>query len=115
MNKEQANKQSIILKMYELSEEDLVQLNNLIIGDSDWGSGGIYKNDKHFFDNHFPSHFKNVKHKHETLHSTWIRFDGRNQLESFAKMTVSKLTQTVGDIPTYIENNFDQFKDLLKL
>jgi len=108
-------KQRIILKMYELSEDELVQLNNLIAYEFVWTNDEIYLNDLEFFNTFYPDDSREARLKCHVKHRKWIKFKSNGFLESFPEMTVSKLTQTVGDIPTYIENNFEQFKDLLKL
>ena len=107
---------TIIEQINNLSESELIELNNLYcqsIGSED----EIYGNDEDFFETFFSgnvnealraAHFGEYNWSHE-----YVKFNGYGNLESFDSFTVKDLCECVETIAEYATENQSEFDNLL--
>lgn len=107
---------TIIEQINNLSEEELIELNNTYarwIGSED----EIYCNDEEFFETFFngnvnealrAAHFGDYNWSHE-----YVKFNGYGNLESFDSFSVSDLCECVETIAKYATDNQEEFEHLL--
>jgi len=107
---------TIIEQINNLSESELIELNNLYcqsIGSED----EIYGNDEYFFETFFSgnvnealraAHFGTYNWSHE-----YVKFNGYGNLESFNSFTVKDLCEYVETIAEYAIENQSEFDNLL--
>jgi hypothetical protein len=107
---------TIIEQINNLSESELIELNN-IYAQSIGSEDEIYGNDEDFFDTFFignangalrAAHFGTYNWSHE-----YVKFNGYGNLESFDSFTVKDLCECVETIAEYATENQSEFETIL--
>jgi hypothetical protein len=109
---------NIIEQINNLSESDLVRLNNLYCIAMNYNNDEIYNNDEDFFDTFFKSTFDAVRaisYGSYVYSDEYVKFDGYGNLVSFNYMSVDMLCESVETIAKYISENPTEFEHLIKI
>jgi hypothetical protein len=112
-------KASKILKaIKEMSESQLIELNNAYCQSANYYDDEIYNNDEDFFNTFFPNagdglrvaqavFYGDYNYSHE-----YVKFNGCGNLESIGYFEISDLCELPEVIAKYIKDNFSDFEHL---
>jgi hypothetical protein len=104
----------IIQAINEMTQNELVQLNNEYCQQINASDSEIFINDEEFFNTFFDN--KPFEVARSTFYGDYnfsheyVIFNGYGNLETFGYMDVSKLCECVETMAEYIEENFNEFK-----
>lgn len=119
MGSKQKKINAIIKQIAELSEQDLVELNNIYCEEIEADDYRIYNNDEEFFKSYFSRDgFSAVKAAYfgeYEFSADYVRFNGYGNLESIRYMRVSDLCELPAVIAEYALKNPSAFDQLLEI
>jgi hypothetical protein len=110
------NTKQIIEAINNMTESELVELNNLYCQSINAPDDEIFSNDEDFFETFFSGSgiklaqaifYGDYNYSHD-----YVRFNGYGNLETFPYMTTEQLCELVPTMANYIEENFNDFDQL---
>ena len=109
----------IIAAINEMTDSELVALNNAYCESANCPDDEIFSNDEDFFNTFFANnpaevarsiHFGDYK-----WHHTWVQFNGYGNLESIEYMDGEKLPISVAGMAKYIAEHQEDFTDVFDM
>lgn len=99
--------------IFEMNENELIQLNNEYCQSANYRDDEIYENDEHFFATYFENDIigavKAVSYGSYNYSHNYVKFNGYGNLESFSYFTADDLCENVEIIAEYIAENLEDF------
>jgi len=112
-------KDQIIELINNMDQNELVQLNNLYCQSANIYDSEVFSNDEEFFSLFFPNAGDGLKVAQAVFYGDynyshdWVSFNGYGNLQSYCYFTTDDLCELVSTIAEYIEENADDFSDLI--
>ena len=112
-------KNQIIELINNMDQNELVQLNNLYCQSADIYDSEVFSNDEEFFAMFYPNEGDGLKVAQAVCYGDynyshdWVTFNGYGNLQSYGYFTTDNLCELVSTIAEYIEENADDFSDLI--
>lgn len=112
MNKKTPTQQ-IIDTINEMTEGELVELNNDYCRSASYHDDEVHDNDEQFFENYFSGNIMEVvraiSYGSYNYTHTYVKFNGYGNLESFSYFRVEDLCENVETMAEYIADNLHDF------
>ena len=112
-------KNQIIELINNMDQNELVQLNNLYCQSADIYDSEVFSNDEEFFAMFYPNEGDGLKVAQAVCYGDynyshdWVTFNGYGNLQSYNYFTTDNLCELVSTMAEYIEENADDFSDLI--
>lgn len=112
-------KNQIIELINNMDQNDLVELNNLYCQSANIYDSEVFSNDEEFFSMFYPNAGDGLKVAQAVFYGDynyshdWVSFNGYGNLQSYGYFTTDDLCEHVSVIAEYIEENADDFSDLI--
>jgi hypothetical protein len=105
--------QQIIDTINEMTEGELVELNNDYCRSASYHDNEVYENDEDFFATYFDNNVigavQAVSYGNYNYSHTYVKFNGYGNLESFSYFRVDDLCENVETMAEYIADNLQDF------
>ena len=104
--------------IYDLTESQLIELNNTYCQSTGAYDSEVYNNDEDFFSTFYPNPGDGLKVAQAIFYGEYnyshdyVKFNGYGNLESINYFEVSDLCELPSTIAEYIEDNFSDFEHL---
>ncbi len=113
----EAQIEKLVRQIGELSDSELVQLNNIYCQETNAWDSEIYRNDEDFFNTFFEGRPQEVARAisfgEYEYQADWVKFNGYGNLETIRYMTKDDLVETPAYIAEFALNNQDAFDGFL--
>ncbi len=112
-------KNQIIELINNMDQNELVELNNLYCQSANIYDSEVFSNDEEFFSMFYPNAGDGLKVAQAVFYGDynyshdWVTFNGYGNLQSYGYFTTDDLCEHVSVIAEYIEENADDFIDLI--
>lgn len=98
-----------------MTDNDIMELNNIFCDLLRYDDDYIYINDEYFFKDHFKEGIeiaKAVQCGRYNIHHKYVRFNGYNNLETMDFLDLNDLADIVDNIADSVEENWEEYKYL---
>ena len=99
----------------DMTDLDIMELNNVFCELENYMDNYIYINDEYFFIDHFEEGIniaRAVQYGDYNVNHNYVKFNGYGNLESMDFLDLNDLADSVENVATCVEENWDDFKRL---
>jgi hypothetical protein len=99
----------------DMTDHDIMELNNVFCELENYVDNHIYINDEDFFNTFFQERIdiaRAISYGDYRFSDEYVRFDGYGNLESIIFLDLNDLADSVENVATCVEENFKYFKHL---
>jgi hypothetical protein len=114
-------KEQIIELINNMTQSELVELNNTYAQSCNMYDSEIFSNDEEFFSMFYPNAGDGLKVAQAVFYGDynyshdWVAFNGYGNLQSYGYITTDELCELVPTIAEYIEENPNDFSSLINI
>lgn len=114
-------KNKIIDLINNMNQHELVELNNLYCQSADIYDSEIFSNDEEFFNMFYPNAGDGLKVAQAVFYGDynyshdWVTFNGYGNLQSYSHINTDNICELVETIAEYIEENPNDFDNLIDI